>query len=287
MESSTCSSQEAPVAAHVPERRRRHDGAAAARIDGAGRDAAGADGRHAAGRGSDASTSRTAPRWTSGRRDATAPASSSRKSCSRSSRSAIASNIISDLSHPQAYGGGSATVQPQPLGRHVPERRACRGRAAGASRHHDGPARRAADRPGHAAAVARADDRGRRAELRRRPQLRVPRHDFVAGTDVAAADAEQPAGGLRAAVRRRQHRCRAAGAAAAVAQPARFGARRGHRRCRRRLPASDRSRVEQYLDDVREIERRIQKAARAGVHRSHAAATRRPAFRRMSKSTSS
>src|ERR1700731_1302650 len=46
----------------------------------------------------------------------------------------------------------------QPLGGDVPERRACRSGAAGASRHHDGPVRRAQDRAGHAAPVARADD---------------------------------------------------------------------------------------------------------------------------------
>ena len=85
------------------------------------------------------------------------------------------------------------------------------------------------------------------AQLRRRPELRVSRHDLLAGPDVAAADAEQPAGGVRAAVRRRQHRRRARGAPAAVAQPARLGARRSSA-LQRKLPAADRSRLDQYLD---------------------------------------
>ena len=45
--------------------------------------------------------------------------------------------------------------------------------------------------------------------------------------DAAAADGEQSAGRVRAAVRRRQHRRAAAGAAAAVAEPARFDPQAG------------------------------------------------------------
>ena len=51
------------------------------------------------------------------------------------------------------------------------------------------------------------------------------------GTDVAAADAEQSAGRLRAAVRRRHDVGAAQGAARAVDQPARLGDRRKPRRC--------------------------------------------------------
>ena len=71
-------------------------------------------------------------------------------------------------------------VEPQPLGRDVPERRARGGGTKGASRRDDGSGGRAAYRPGHAAAVARADDRGCDAQLRRRPELRVSRHDLLA-----------------------------------------------------------------------------------------------------------
>ena len=117
--------------------------------------------------------------------------------------------------------------QPQPIGRVVSERGACADRREAPSRRHDRPGSRAEDRPGHAAAVDRVDDRGGERELRRRSELLVPGHDFVAGADVAAADAEQPAGGVRAAVRRRKHRGPARDAASAVAEPAGFGDGRG------------------------------------------------------------
>ena len=134
-------------------------------------------------------------------------------------------------------------------------------RRAGAPRHHGRSGRGAADRPGHAAAVARAD-RSRKPVLALRGGFSCAyrEHDLLAGADVAAADAEQPAGGVRAAVRRRQHRRRAPRAAAGVAQPARFGARRRSRRCSSKLPPAIARRLDQYLDDVREIERRIQRA---------------------------
>ena len=117
--------------------------------------------------------------------------------------------------------------QSQPLGGRVPERRVRRSRRAAVARHHRRSDRRAEDRPGHAAAVARADDRRAQPELRRRPELLLPRHDLVAGSARAAADAEQPAGRVRAAVRRRQHRGAAQGAPRAVDQPARLGRGRG------------------------------------------------------------
>ena len=72
-------------------------------------------------------------------------------------------NIISDLSHPQAYGGGSATSNHNRSAAAFLSGAHAEAGRAGASRHHDRSGRRAADRPGHAAAVARADDRGRRA----------------------------------------------------------------------------------------------------------------------------
>ena len=108
--------------------------------------------------------------------------------------------------------------QPQSVGGLVSERRACGDRRAAPSRRHDGSGRRAEDRAGYAAAVDRADDRGIERELRRRSQLLVPGHDFVAGTDVSASDAEQPSGGVRAAVRRREHRGTTRDAASAVAR---------------------------------------------------------------------
>ncbi len=53
--------------------------------------------------------------------------------------------------------------------------------------------------------------------LRRRLQLRVQQHRFVADADAAADDREQPADGVRAAVRReRQHRSERSGRTAAA-----------------------------------------------------------------------
>ena len=71
-------------------------------------------------------------------------------------------------------------------------------------------------RQGHGAAVAGA---GHRPQFPRRPvreqlQLRVPEHAGVAHADDAAADREQSAHRVRAAVRRRRHAGAAAGAGA-------------------------------------------------------------------------
>ena len=116
---------------------------------------------------------------------------------------------------------------------------------------------RRAHQSGHAAAVARAGHRGSQPELRRRLRLRLLQHDLLAHADRAAAGGEQPAGGVRKAVwRRRHHR---AAPARASARTAAFSTRSASRRWRFRsgLPASDRLRVDGYLDDIREIERRI------------------------------
>ena len=55
----------------------------------------------------------------------------------------------------------------------------------------------------YAAALDRALDRGARAQLRSGFHLRVPQHARVEVLDRTAADGEQPADRLRAAVRRR------------------------------------------------------------------------------------
>ena len=62
---------------------------------------------------------------------------------------------------------------------------------------------------------------------RRRLHLRLSQHAVVEVGDAAAADGEQPADRVRAAVRRRQHRRAAAGAAQPGAQPARLDPRSG------------------------------------------------------------
>ena len=78
--------------------------------------------------------------------------------------------------------------------------------------------------------------------------------------DDAAADGDQPARRVRAAVRRRRTRGRAAGADAHRPEPSRLRRRRSARASQAGLGARDRARLDQYLDHVREIERRIQRA---------------------------
>ena len=116
-------------------------------------------------------------------------------------------------------------------------------------------------RPGHAVPVARVRDRGLRRlhrRLRAGLQLHLHEHDLVGGRDVAAADGDQPARRLRADVRPRRH----AGAAArrACARTAASSTRSPTKRarCSRASAPPDRERLDDYLENVREIERRIQ-----------------------------
>ena len=91
--------------------------------------------------------------------------------------------------------------------------------------------------------VARGGHRGLHGSARRlrsRLQLRVHEHAQLADADVAAADGDQPARGVRAHVRRRQHAGRAAARACGPTQHPRFrrqrsaGARSRARRARPR-----------------------------------------------------
>ncbi len=133
-------------------------------------------------------------------------------------RDPAAARAVSGAHQRHLQSGASARVwagrrhgQSQPLLRHVPERREGGLRRAAAPRNHGGSDRGEAPGPRHAAAVAGAHDRGGRAQLRRRPQLRLPQHAVLAERDLAAADAEQSAGAVRAALRRRRERCAARG----------------------------------------------------------------------------
>ena len=123
-------------------------------------------------------------------------------------------------------------------------------------------------RPGNAVSVARVRDRGLRRlhrRLRAGLQLHVHEHDLVGVGDRAAADGDQSARRVRAAVRPRGH----AGAAAAAA-------RREDRAssipivdeaacaAARAVGAADRNRLDDYLENVREIERRIQRTEARG-----------------------
>ena len=219
-----------------------------------------------------------------GRRRRRAPASSSREILQPLKPFYDQINIVSDLRHAQRLRQRRHR-QSQPLGRRLPQRRVRRDRRAAAARHHRRSGRGAEDRAGHAAAVARADDRRAEPELRRRPELLVSRHDLVAGPARAAADAEQSAGRLRAPVRRRQHRTAAQGAARAVDQPARLGAGRS-RLAAEQAPGRRPHAPRPVSEDVREIERRVQKAGQQ-LSDDLPVPPRRPACRRTSRSTSS
>ena len=95
----------------------------------------------------------------------------------------------------------------------------------------DRPDRRDPPRPADAAVIARGRpgvDRVRR-RVRRRVQLRLRHDDLLAHADDAAADGEQPAGRLRAALRRQsEHRSsRPSGAHSDRSQHSRFRGRQG------------------------------------------------------------
>ena len=98
--------------------------------------------------------------------------------------------------------------------------------------------------------------------LRCRLRLPLHQHDRLEERQHAAADAEQPARRVRAAVRRRRddRSESAAGAHAPAAQRARFGDARKSRSCRARCRQSDRAKLTEYLVGVRDVERRIQLA---------------------------
>ena len=168
-------------------------------------------------------------------------------------------NVISDL-RARAGVRQRRHGEPQSRGRRVLSGAFAEDRRAAAARHHGRSDRRAEDRSGHAAAVARADDRGTEPELRRRSELLLSRHDLLAGADTR-----------RCRCRTTRRSC--SSGCSATATP-RSSARRGaisrsacstrcwakHRRCsgscRRRIALA----LDQYLTDVREIERRVQKA---------------------------
>ncbi len=94
--------------------------------------------------------------------------------------------------------------------------------------HHDRPGHREQDRPGQPAALARAGDRGLHRldwRLRHGVQLRLHEHDLVEERDDAAADGNQPAHRVRAAVRAAGHGAAARRADARQQEHPRLGAR--------------------------------------------------------------
>ena len=111
-------------------------------------------------------------------------------------------------------------------------------------------------------AVARSRRRDHAAERRvQRLGVLLQHHAVVPRRALAAADGVQPAQGLHAAVRRGRH----AGGARRHRQPDVEPARSRHASrtsaLQRDLGAADRARLGDYLDTVREIERRVQLAS--------------------------
>ena len=95
--------------------------------------------------------------------------------------------------------------------------------------------------------------------MRGRLQLHLRQHDLVADADDAAADGDQPAGGVRADVRSGGHASAARGAAAAAVEHPRLGRPRD-RPAPGPLGTGDKQRLDEYLQHLREVEGRIQKA---------------------------
>ena len=255
--------QEAPVAPDLPPRHGGHAVAAAAGVDGAGADAARADRRqasdpagallHAARRGDEP--------WTPADEGALKLSPTLAPLEAHKDQVVVAQQPCARDGRPAGPGRQRRRSHAVPGG--VSERRSSQAhrRRRHPCRHDDRSDGRGEDRPGHAAAVARTGDRGLQRPgrlVRRRVQLHLHEHDLLAHADVADADGDQPARRVRSDVRRRRHRAgaaaahRNASAAFSMRSPARSGV------CRATSAPSDRNRVAEYLDTVREIERRIQ-----------------------------
>ena len=102
--------------------------------------------------------------------------------------------------------------------------------------------------------------------VRQRLRLRLSEQSLLVVADDAAAGRGASAHRLRAPVRRRRQRGRTPGGAAEDGPACSTRSREEIARLQKQLGPGDRARVGQYLDTVREVERRIQKAE----------ATRRP-----------
>ncbi len=96
--------------------------------------------------------------------------------------------------------------------------------------------------------------------VRRVLRLRLHEHAVVAHSDGTAADGNQSAHALRADVRRwsDQPHARSSGCSRIAASSIRWPSR--SRDCQLGLGTRDRQRLSDYLEDIREIERRIQRA---------------------------
>ena len=165
----------------------------------------------------------------------------------------VVSQLCDPLDGHADDGGGLAE-------RRDPEADARRGRAR---RRHDRSGDRRPDRAGHADAVAGARDRGlHRLDRRLRPvvQLRLHEHHLVEERDDADADGDQPAQRVRADVRAARARARSARRGWRPTAACSTRCSRSSRGCSEGLGGQDLNRLNDYLENVREIEQRIQKA---------------------------
>ena len=109
--------------------------------------------------------------------------------------------------------------------------------------------------------------RNRRSELARDLslglQLRVREFGFLVRADQAASARSQPASRLRAPVRRRQQRRRNATARKQAKASLLDAVSLEVARLNKTLPATDRTRLNEYLEDIREIERRLSNVAKS------------------------
>ena len=278
--------QEAHSTADGPARRRRDAGAAVARRDGAGGDGAGADGGERRSRGSSACfvPHGGAPGYwvpeTAGPLAAELPFNWKplepfREADRDLQRPAFAlGRAAAGRDRRRSLGGGGVHVRRKPK------------KTAGADvscRHDHRPDHRAEDRQRQPDAVAA--DGGRRSgrqleQLRRGLQLRLHEHDLVGVADLAAADGAEPAGGVRADVRRRQHGRAARRAAQARPEHSRLAERQpdaaARRRQRRRSRAARRVRAERPRDRAPAADRHEGVDRGAGEHRRCRSACRRP-----------
>ena len=243
-DSSHVPDREASVAAHRAEGRRRDHRAAAAGCDDPGRNGAGADRRGAAARDWASSTSRTARCRTSGQpkqagRDFDFPFILKPLEPLR--------DYVTVVSGLRNKGGESASphgiIEETWLNCVSPRQRNAK-TGVGVTR---GPDRRAAHGQGHAAAVAGA-------------VRRAGRHDLVPHARAAAADGEQSAQGVLRACSARATRRRSArpilNTTGSLLDYVRDATASLNTQARRRPTARS---VSDYLDSVREIERRVQK----------------------------
>ena len=129
-------------------------------------------------------------------------------------------------------------------------------------------------RQGHAAAVARAEPRKRDADRLRFGGLLFLEHDFVEVADDPAADGAASADGVRAAVRPGQHAGAAPGAGSGGPSNILDSVLDEVAGLQKTLGSGDQAKLTEYLEAVREIEQRIQRAEQDSAAGAFALPTR-------------